>query len=61
MGGETRYVPIDAAHQGWIFPIGIPPEKLPVVTLAVGDRQSEIQKEDFGYTTVDEEMHCGGI
>lgn len=48
-------------YQGWIFPINTPEADLPKITFAVGDKQFEIQKEDFGFAKVDQEMQYGGI
>ena len=51
----------DKRQQGWIFPIGTPANRLPKVTIAVGDKQFEIQKEDFGFAKCAEGMQYGGI
>lgn len=51
----------DKKNQGWVFPIGTPINKLPKVTVAVGDKQFEIQKEDFGFAKVGDAMQYGGI
>lgn len=51
----------DDKNQGWIFPVGTPVSKLLKVTFAVGDKQFEVQKEDFGYAKVRKDMQYGGI
>lgn len=44
-----------------MFPVDTPEEDLPTVTVAVGDKQFEIQKEDFGFARVSGGMQYGGI
>lgn len=51
----------DKKVQGWVFPIGTPVSKLPTITVAVGEKQFEIQKEDFGFASVGGGMQYGGI
>lgn len=51
----------DEKNQGWTFPIGTPIEKLPRIMFAVGDKQFEIQKEDFGFAKCGKGMQYGGI
>ncbi|KAJ4304656.1 hypothetical protein N0V90_000182 [Kalmusia sp. IMI 367209] len=51
----------DSKVQGWVFPVGTPPEALPTVTVAVGGKQFEIQKEDFGFADCGGGMQYGGI
>jgi hypothetical protein len=51
----------DRRNQGWIFPIGTKLAKLPKITLALGDKQFEIQKEDLGFASVGGGMQYGGI
>ncbi|PVI02909.1 aspartic proteinase precursor [Periconia macrospinosa] len=51
----------DERRQGWVFPVGLKPDRLPRVTLAVGDVQFEIQKEDLGFTGINEDEQYGGI
>ncbi|KAF2114635.1 aspartic peptidase domain-containing protein [Lophiotrema nucula] len=48
-------------QQGYIFPIDTPLSALPIFTVAVGDKQFEIQKEDFGFAKVGDGMQYGGI
>ncbi|KAH7136027.1 aspartic proteinase precursor [Dendryphion nanum] len=48
-------------YQGWIFPVNTPENNLPKITFAVGDKQFEVQKEDFGFAKVDSEFQYGGI
>jgi hypothetical protein len=52
---------LDEKNQGWVFPIGTPIEKLPTITLAVGNKQFEVQKEDLGFAKVGNGMQYGGI
>lgn len=51
----------DTKNQGWVFPLNTPVEALPKVTFAVGDKQFEVQKEDFGFAKVSGSMQYGGI
>jgi hypothetical protein len=51
----------DTKNQGWTFPIGTPINKLPTLSFAVGDKQFEIQKEDFGFAKCGSGMQYGGI
>jgi hypothetical protein len=44
-----------------VFPVDTPANNLPKVTLAVGDKQFEIQKEDFGFAKCGNGMQYGGI
>ena len=39
----------DQASQGYIFPDNLTADQLPVVTIAIGDTQFTIQKEDLGF------------
>lgn len=51
----------DKKQQGWVFPVNTPADQLPKVTVAVGDKQFEIQKEDFGFAKCGNGMQYGGI
>ncbi|KAF2686212.1 aspartic proteinase precursor [Lentithecium fluviatile CBS 122367] len=51
----------DKKQQGWVFPVGTQEDMLPKVTVAIGDRQFEIMKEDFGYAQCGDGMQYGGI
>ena len=51
----------DAKQQGWVFPIGVKEEDLPVVKIAIGEKLFEIQKEDFGFAGCGGGMQYGGI
>lgn len=51
----------DPKQQGWVFPLNTPAAQLPTVTFAVGDRQFEVQKEDFGFARCGGGMQYGGI
>ncbi|RYN74134.1 hypothetical protein AA0117_g7227 [Alternaria alternata] len=51
----------DKAHQGWTFPIGTKISDLPTLALAVGDKEFEVQKEDFGFAKCGAGMQYGGI
>lgn len=51
----------DPKQQGWVFPVDTKVEALPKVTVAVGGKQFEIQKEDFGYAKCGGGMQYGGI
>jgi hypothetical protein len=50
-----------AKCQGWTFPVGTPAAALPRVSLGVGDRQFEVQKEDFGFAKCGDGMQYVGI
>ncbi|KAF2264942.1 aspartic proteinase precursor [Lojkania enalia] len=50
-----------SSQQAWLIPIGVPPDSLPTITVAVGGRQIEIQKEDYGFAPVSDTMQYGGI
>ncbi|KAF2712885.1 aspartic proteinase precursor [Pleomassaria siparia CBS 279.74] len=51
----------DKKQQGWTFPIGTPVDQLPTLSFAVGDKQFDVQKEDYGFAACSEEMQYGGI
>ncbi|KAF1979293.1 aspartic proteinase precursor [Bimuria novae-zelandiae CBS 107.79] len=51
----------DKKVQGWVYPLDTPAAKMPKVTVAVGDKQFEIQKEDFGFAKCGGGMQYGGI
>lgn len=48
---------------GWVFPAGIPTDKLPQVTLDIGGKQFNIEKENFAFAPADKAgtMIFGGI
>lgn len=52
-------------HQGWIFPINTPVEKLPTLKIGIGSAahsmDSEVQKEDYGFAPVGGGKQYGGI
>ena len=54
---------LDEQQGGWIFPADIPIDELPQVTVAVGDKQFNIEKEHLAFAPVDESgnMTYGGI
>lgn len=51
----------DKAHQGWTFSIGTKISDLPTLALAAGDKEFEVQKEDFGFAKCGAGMQYGGI
>jgi hypothetical protein len=59
--GQIPGARFDVRQQGWVFPVDIPEEQLPKLTYAIGSKQFEIQKEDFGFAKVGGGMQYGGI
>jgi hypothetical protein len=51
----------DSQSQGYIFPASTTAYQLPVVTVAVGDTQYTIQKEDLAFADAGNGMVYGGI
>ncbi|OTB06984.1 hypothetical protein M426DRAFT_54390 [Hypoxylon sp. CI-4A] len=52
----------DILNQGYIFPVGVKPEDIPEIKVAVGDKQYVIQKEDIAFAlTDDKKSWFGGI
>lgn len=51
----------DSQSQGYIFPASTTADQLPVVTVAVGDKQYTIQKEDLSFADAGNGMVYGGI
>jgi hypothetical protein len=51
----------DSQSQGYIFPASTTADQLPVVTVAVGDNQYTIQKEDLSFADAGNGMVYGGI
>ena len=51
----------DNDSQGYIYPSDMAADKLPVVTLAVGDKQFTVQKEDLGFAQAKSGYLYGGI
>ncbi|RDL37557.1 Aspartic proteinase [Venustampulla echinocandica] len=51
----------DNNQQGYVFPTNTTADKLPVITVAVGDKQFVIQKEDLGFADAGNGMVYGGI
>lgn len=51
----------DPDNQGYIFPADTSAEKLPVISLAVGDKQFFLQKEDLGFVQAKPGYVYGGI
>jgi hypothetical protein len=51
----------DSQSQGYIFPANTTADQLPVVTVAVGDNQYTIQKEDLAFSDAGNGMVYGGI
>ena len=51
----------DSQSQGYIFPNNTTADQLPVVTVAVGNNQYTIQKEDLGFADAGNGMVYGGI
>jgi hypothetical protein len=55
---NARY---DYNSQGWVYPENTPLSDLPVVTVAVGQHQVVIQKEDLGFASIGDGNVYGGI
>lgn len=51
----------DSSQQGWLFPTNTETSSLPVVTIAIGDHQYTINKEDLGFADAGNGMTYGGI
>lgn len=51
----------DSASQGYVFPSSTTADKLPAVTLAIGDAQVAFQKEDLGFADAGSGMVYGSI
>lgn len=51
----------DSQSQGYIFPASTTADQLPVVSVAVGDQQYTIQKEDLSFADAGNGMVYGGI
>lgn len=51
----------DSQSQGYVFPASTTADQLPVVTVAVGDQQYTIQKEDLSFADAGNGMVYGGI
>ncbi|THZ17986.1 acid protease [Aureobasidium pullulans] len=51
----------DSTQQGYVFPTSTAASDLPVVTLAIGDHQYTINKEDLGFADAGNGMTYGGI
>jgi len=51
----------DSSNQGYVFPSSTTADQLPVVTVAVGDKQFTIQKEDLAFADAGNGMTYGGI
>lgn len=51
----------DSNNQGYIFPSSTSTDSLPVVTLAIGDKQVTFQKEDLGFADAGNGMVYGSI
>ncbi|KAF2797487.1 acid protease [Melanomma pulvis-pyrius CBS 109.77] len=51
----------DQSNQGYVFPSGTAVDKLPEITLAIGDQQVAFQKEDLGFADAGNDMVYGSI
>lgn len=51
----------DSTQQGYIFPTDTSTDSLPTVTVAIGDNQYTINKEDLGFADAGNNMTYGGI
>lgn len=51
----------DSTQQGYVFPSDTTADNLPVVTMAIGDKQFTIAKEDLGFADAGSGMVYGGI
>lgn len=51
----------DSSQQGYTFPTSVQADQLPKVTVAVGDKQFEIQPEDLAFAPVGNGSWYGGI
>jgi hypothetical protein len=48
-------------YQGWTIPQSVPVDKLPEFSIAVGDKEFVIQKEDLTFAPADKESFYGGV
>lgn len=48
-------------YQGWTIPRSVPVDKLPDFSIAVGDKEFVIQKEDLTFAPADEKSFYGGV
>ncbi|KAL6709639.1 hypothetical protein ACN47E_001067 [Coniothyrium glycines] len=51
----------DENNQGYVYPYNTPVDKLPTITLAIGDAQVAFQKEDLGFADAGNGMVYGSI
>lgn len=51
----------DQNNQGYVFPANTSADKLPDITLAIGDKQVAFQKEDLGFADAGNGMVYGSI
>ncbi|KAG4429571.1 hypothetical protein IFR05_014946 [Cadophora sp. M221] len=59
--GAIEGAKYDKQNQGWVYPSDITVDQLPDVTIAIGDKQFVIQKEDLGFADVGNGTVYGGI
>lgn len=54
----SRY---DEQQQGYLFPTSVTADQLPDFSVAVGDKQFTIQKEDLAFAVAEEGYWYGGV
>lgn len=59
--GAIKGATYDAENQGWVYPSSTTVDQLPDVTVAIGDKQFVINKEDLGFVDVGNGTIYGGI
>lgn len=51
----------DEQQQGYLFPTSVTADQLPEFSVAVGDKQFTIQKEDLAFAVAEEGYWYGGV
>ena len=51
----------DDQQQGWLFPLSTKVEQLPTLSVAIGDQEFEIQKEDLAFAPANDAYWYGGV
>ncbi|KAL2071627.1 hypothetical protein VTL71DRAFT_12862 [Oculimacula yallundae] len=59
--GAIKGATYDKENQGWVYPSNTTVDQLPDVTIAIGEKQFIIQKEDLGFVDVGNGTVYGGI
>lgn len=57
----TTFLRYDEQQQGYLFPTSVTADQLPDFSVAVGDKQFTIQKEDLAFTVASEGYWYGGV